>query len=198
MEIESNSVLQGYYRNFWSGEKRESGEILLLSLNLHNINNIVVKVNIAGGQRHDLELPTKAFSEEVETTMERDEQRKSTPHLTKFSSRYGHLLKEFFVLEYIADTVPEQIDQPNETATSVEECIKAQDEEADNEPKCISRTIPTSPIGNTRGQRTRHRAWVESLFIPEPITDILSETEEPVKEQPQGRPASVRKSTTRA
>ena len=61
----------------------------------------------------------------------------------------------------------------------------------------IKDAVPASPTADIHGPKTRLRARLSSLVVPEPCTDIESEMEAaPV--QPQGRPARRGKATASA
>ena len=61
----------------------------------------------------------------------------------------------------------------------------------------IKDVVSASPIADNHRPTTRLRARMSSLVIPEPCTDIVSETEA-MPAQPQGRPAWSGTATARA
>jgi len=62
----------------------------------------------------------------------------------------------------------------------------------------ISDTVPASPTPANHRPTTRLRSRVASMVIPEPVTDIPSESASPSKENKQGRPAGGGTATARA
>jgi len=62
----------------------------------------------------------------------------------------------------------------------------------------ISDTVPASPTPANHRPTTRLRSRVASMVIPEPVTDIPSESDSSSKENKQGRPAGGGTATARA
>jgi len=61
----------------------------------------------------------------------------------------------------------------------------------------IADAVPESPTEHVIRPKTRFRAKLDALVIPEPCTDLPSETEETTV-KPQGRPARRSSATARA
>jgi len=155
-DIEPNTVLKGFYRNFRTGVNKAYGETSRIFPNFDKTDMVVVEAKTACGERHELT-------------------RKASP-TTEVTTNVGPV-------------------QPTGTTTLLHQLSEDRDKEIEGAQEYIKGTVPPSPTGTPRRPRTRFVAMMESAVIPNPEYPSDWDGDQ---EQPQGRPATGRKSTARA